>query len=225
MGALALAKVNDSDTNGTLLAGATIFTSATATTVGIFYDDSNDTLQKAGSFVIAKQFSENITETWQKFYLRFRKFLNSTDKIVVKARTEEDEPTEATITYVNTTSFTVLASAFTTNPAVGDEVEILRGVGAGRTAHITAVTGTTTLTCTVDETITGATTQTATGRFQTWKKLGSYNAQTDDFLKLPIDLSLVGSTPWIQFKVWCLWTGKNEIYDTIISSKVNEAIE
>src|SRR3990167_4746508 len=211
--------------NGVLVAGAEYFTTATASSKGVFYDDFANTLQKAGYFVTSKIFSENITETWQKFYLRFRKFLNSTYKVVVKARTEEDEPTEATITYVNTTSFTVLASAFTTNPAVGDEVEVLQGIGAGRTAHITAVTGTTTLTITVDETITGATTQTAIARFQTWKKLGSYNAQTDDFLKLPIDLSLVGSTPWLQIKCWFLWTGKNEIYDNIIASKVQERIE
>lgn len=230
VGALAEVEVIHTDitrgsVNGKILAGVRYYTDATATADGIFYDDSNDTLQKAGSFVTQKIFSDNITDIWQKFYARFRKFLNSTDKVVVKARTEDDVSTEATITYVDTTSFTVLASAFTTNPVAGDEVEILQGVGAGRCAHVTSVAGTTTLTIVVDETITGATTQTAKARFQTWKKLGSYNAQVDDFFKVPIDLSLLGASPWIQFKVWILWTGKNEIYDNIISSKVQEAIE
>lgn len=225
VGAIALVKPDDSDSNGILLAGATIYTTASATKTAIFYNDTNDTLQKAGYFVTSRIFSDNITNAWQKIYARFRRFLNATDKIIIKARTKEDKSTEATITYVNTTSFTVLASAFTTNPVAGDEVEILQGVGAGRTAHITAVAGTTTLTITIDETITGATTQTAKARFQTWVKLGSYNAQNDDFCKFPIQSNQLGSSPWIQFKVWFLWTGENELYDLIIANKVAEAIE
>lgn len=212
--------------NGKILVGADYYTNATTTKSGIFYDDSNDTLQKAGYFVTQKIYSNNITDVWNKIVVRFgRKFLNSTDKVVIKARTEDDTPTEATITYTSTTTFTVLASNFATNPAVGDEVEILQGVGAGRTAHITAVSGTTTLTITVDETITGATTQTSKARFQTWKKVGTYNAQTDDFYKVPFDMSQLGSSPWIQVKVWILWTGKNEIADLIISNKGQELIE
>lgn len=202
--------------NGKILAGADYYTTATVTKSGIFYDDSADTLQKAGYFVTQKIFSPNISDTWQKIYLRFRKFLNATDKFVIKYRTEEDEPSEATITYASTTTFTSSVTGF----AVGDEVEIIQGVGAGRTAHITDITGTT---FTIDETITGATTQTAKARFQSWKKISSYNAQTDDFLKFPITEG--NTSTWIQFKVWILWTGKNEIYDLIISSGVNEAIE
>lgn len=216
--------------NGTYLAGIRYFINATSDGStyydGLFYNDKADTLQKAGSFTTIKLYSPNITDIWQKIYAIFgRRFLNATDKIVIKARNIENESTEATITYVNTTSFTVAASNFTIAPVVGDEVEILQGVGAGRCTHITAVSGTTTLTITVDETITGVTTQTAIARFQTWKKLGSYNAQTDDFSKLPIQSDQLGASTWIQFKVWILWTGKNKLSSLIISSKVNEAIE
>lgn len=213
-------------TNGTFLAGCSYYTSATVTTSGIFFEDSEDLLQKAGYFVTTKIFSSNITEIWQKIYLRFRRFLASTDKIVVKARNIENVPTEATITYTSTTTFTTPTASFTTAPVVGDEVEILQGVGAGRTAHITVITTSApNYAITVDETITGATTQTAKARFQTWKKLGSYNAQTDDFIKLPIPTEMLGASSWIQFKVWVLFTGKNELYDVIISLKPNEKIE
>jgi hypothetical protein len=225
-GAISMAKVSDSTTNGTILTGFSYYSDATTVKHGIFYDDNNDTLQKAGSLIISRIPSENVTDIWQKIYaILGRKFLSATDKIVLKARTEEDEPTEATITYTSTTTFTVAASAFTTAPVEGDEVEILQGVGAGRCAHITAVTGTTTLTITVDETITGATTQTTKARFQTWKKLGSYNAQTDDFFKLPVDQSQLGASPWFQIKAWILWTGKNKLSHLIVSNKVNEKIE
>lgn len=226
IGAIKVAKVNDSTTNGTILAGATIFTNASSTTVGIFYDDSNDTLQKAGSFVTAKTFSKNVTENWNKLVTRFRKFLSSSDKIVVKYRVDEDEPTEATITYTSTTTFTVPTSSFTTAPVVGDEVEILQGVGGGRCAHISAISsGGGNYTVTVDETITGATTQTAKARFQTWRKITSFSGQNDRFKDFPLDNIKCGASPWVQFKIWFLWTGDNELYDLITAESVNQKIE
>lgn len=219
VGALAEAEVLSTDitqgsVNGRYLLGCRYFTTASATLDGIFYDDTNDTLQKAGSFVTSKIFSPNIQDTWQKLTARFRRFLSSNDKIVVKYRTEEDEPTEGAITWASTTTFTSAVTGY----AVGDEVEIIRGVGSGRCAHITDITGTT---YTLDETITGATTQTATARFQKWKKIASYNAQTDEWWPFPLSVSSV----WIQFKVWILWTGKNEIHDLTLSNKASQKIE
>ena len=210
--------------NGRYLVGCDYYTTATVTKSGIFYDDANDTLQKAGTLITAKLFGPNIKEQWQNFYARFRQFLNSTDKIVVKYRVDDNVSSEATITYVNTTSFTVTLASTDATLVVGDEVEFIQGVGSGRTAHITAITGAhaSSQTITVDETITGATTQTAKARFQSWKKIASYSGQADDFFPFP--LSNVAS-PWIQFKVWILWTGKNEIYDFIVANQVNQKIE
>lgn len=229
VGALAEVEVLHADAgtpNGKVLAGCDYYTTATVTKSGIFYADENDTLQKAGVLVTSKIFSQNITDTWKKVYARFRRFLNSTDKIVIKARVEEDEPTEATITYTSTTTFTVPTASFTTAPAVGDEVEIIQGVGSGRTAHITVVTTSApNYAITVDETITGATTQTAKARFQTWVKLGSYNAQTDEFVKYPIQSNQIGASVWVQIKIWFLFTGKNELHDIIVSNSGNELIE
>ena len=103
---------------------------------------------------------------------------------------------------------------------VGDEVEIVQGVGAGRTAHITVISGAhaASQTITVDETITGATTQTAKARFQTWKKIATYNSQSDEMSNFPVP---EGSN-WVQFKIWMLWTGKNEIHDALLINKVRE---
>lgn len=209
--------------NGTFMCSADYYTTATVTTTGIFYDDSNDTLQKAGYFVIPKVLSSQVRDMVKEAVLRFRKHRSANDKIVVKYRTTEDDPVEATITYTSTTTFTVPTSPFTTAPAAGDEIEILQGVGAGRTAHIsgTPTSGGGNYTITVDETITGATTQTAKARFQTWKKLGSYNAQTDDIFEVPISDNSV----WCQIKVWLLWTGVNEIYDLTVGSSANQPIK
>lgn len=212
--------------NGTYLVGAQYYITATSTLYAIFYDDKADTLQKAGSFTTSKIFSSNVTDIFSKIYAVFgRKFLNSGDKMVIKARISENEPVEATITYTSTTTFTVPTSSFSVAPADGDEVEILQGIGAGRTAHIsgTPTSGGGSYTVTVDEVITGATTQTAIARFQTWKKLGAYNTQTDDFFKFPIDIG--NESVWMQFKVWILWTGKDELHSVIISQSPNEKIE
>ena len=229
VGALAEVEVISSDitqgsTNGKILLGCDYYTTATVTKSGVFYDDTNDTLQKAGIFITQKIFSDQITDTWKHIYLRFRRFLNSTDKIVVKYRTEEDEPTEATITYATTTTLTVPTASFTTAPVVGDEIEILQGVGAGRCCHITIIaTNGANYEITVDETITGATTQTAKARFQTWQKIDSYNSQSDEIFPCPITEG--NTSVWVQFKVWILWTGKNELYDCIISNSTNEEID
>lgn len=210
-------------TDGSFLAGVSYYTSATVTTSGIFYNNALDTVQKAGYLVTPKIFSQNLEDSWNKLVVRFRRFLNSTDKIVVKYRTEDDAFTEATITYASTTTFTVTLASTDRALVVGDEVEIVQGVGAGRVAHITVISGAhaASQTITVDETITGATTQTAKARFQTWKKIASYNSQSDEMQNFPVP----EHSAWVQIKVFMIWTGKNEIHDLLLLNKVNRPTE
>lgn len=230
VGALAHVEVVTTDItqgsiNGKLLAGVQYYTDATTTKNGLFYDDSNDTLQKVGIFVTGKIFSSNVKEAWKQTIARIRKFLSSTDRIVVKYQVSDNEPVEATITYTSTTTLTVPTASFSTAPSVGYEIEILQGVGAGRCPHITAIsTSGSNYVITVDETITGATTQTAKGRFQNWKKSVSFSNQTDDIPNFPFPSEL-GASSWVKIKIWCLFTGKNEIYDMIFESNVNKKIE
>ena len=209
--------------DGMFLVGVSYYTTATVTTSGIFYNNDLDTVQNAGYLVTPKIFSQNIEDSWDKLVMRFRRFLNSTDKIVVKYRTEDDAFTEATITYASTTTFTVTLAAADRALVVGDEVEVVQGIGAGRTAHITVISGAhaASQTITVDETITGATTQTAKARFQTWKKIASYNSQSDEMQNFPVP---EGSN-FVQFKIWMLWTGKNEVHDMFLANKVRKPVE
>src|SRR3990167_2100140 len=208
-GALADAKTYSTAANddGRFLVGAQFFSDATTTASGIFIDNSNDTKQKYGYFVTSKILSPNITEHWQRLLVRFRKFLTSTDKIIVKYRVLEETATElATITWVDTDTFT---TATDVSGNVGDEVEILQGTGAGGCAHINSVTGSAPYTVNLDETFTGVTTGTAKARVQSWVKAGSYSGQTKNWEKF----SLEKKEPWIQLKICLLWTGKNEIDD------------
>lgn len=223
-GALYFAKTSatTSTTNGTMLAGATVLTDASTTAANIYYNDSNDTIQKYGYIVTSKIYSRNLTDIWQLVVPRFKKFLNSSDEIVVKVRFDDPAPTEATITWTSTTTFTTTTDISAYNPTTlgyNPEVEVLQGKGSGKCAHITSVANNAgTYTVTVDEAFTGATSGTAKARFQNWKKIGSYTGQTKKFARLPVN----ASDTWIQIKVCLLFTGKDELDDLIVINKAQQ---
>ncbi len=224
----ALAEMNlistSSARNGTYLAGATVYTDATTTLNGIWFDDSNRTYQKAGSIITTKNYSPNVTDTWQSLYYRYRQLISSSDKIVVKYRTVEADPVEFTGTWTSTTTFTTTTdiSSYWTS-GTGGEIEVLQGIGAGRCSHITSIVNNSgTYTVTVDETYTGASNQTFKARAQTWIKLG-LNIQGDKnpyFNNLQIPMS--ATTSWIQFKVWMLFTGRMELEDLQLQNKASQ---
>jgi len=214
--------ITQGSVNGKYLVGAKYFTNATATLNGIFYPDSNDTLQKAGYLVTSKFFSSGITEVWNHIIPRFRKLLSANDKIVVKYRTSENDPSEATITWSNDGN---VFSTTQSGLSVGDEVELLQGIGSGVCAHITRIeTQGSTYFITIDQTVLGISAgTTAKARFQTWKLAGTYSAQTDDHRKFLLDKAGDGS--WVQFKIWVIFHGKDEIYDAFIISKSHQLVQ
>lgn len=209
-----------SNDNGTLFAGAKIYADSSSTIFGIFIDDTNDTVQKYGYIVTPKIFSSNIVETWHRLYIRHKKLLSASDKIVVKYRTSDVAPTEATITWVDTDTFTT-----TTNVSAyiaGDEVEILQGTGSGKCAHISSISvNAGTYTVNLDDTFTGVTTGTAKARFQKWVKIGEQVNQDEHFYPSIIHASDV----WIQFKICMQFTGKNEVYDAILTGQAHQMAE
>jgi hypothetical protein len=123
-----------STTNGDIMIGARYFTDATTTQNAIWINDSKNTLQKAGYFVTPKLFSSDITDAWQKMTMRFKKFLDSSNKAVIKYRTTEQIPFEVTLTWASTTTFNTTTDL---RSYIGYEVEVLNGIGAGKVAHIT----------------------------------------------------------------------------------------
>lgn len=196
--------------NGSLMLGATYFTSSTAAaSSAIFIDDSNDIVQKFSYFVTTWISSANLLEKWRKIAVKYRQLLASTDRITVKYRLREAAPTYITITWVNTTSFTTTTDV---SAMVGYEVEILQGTGSGKCAHITGVTGSGTYTVTIDEAVTGVTTGTAKARTQAWKKLFQVGDQTTESQIR----NLEASSERIQLKVTMLFTGENEFNDLIV---------
>ena len=204
VGALADMKNNDAaGTNGTFFVGATIYTNASSTQAAVFLDDTNDTIQKSGYFVTTWIDSQNVQDIWQKLLVTYKEQLNSTDKIILKYRTTEADPTYISITWVDTDTFT---TATDVTGKEGYEVEIIQGTGSGKTAHITSITGT--YTVNLDDTFTGVTTGTAKARLQAWTKLGEITTQTQEWSQFPIGTK----SPRIQLKCCIISTGKNEIH-------------
>lgn len=216
-----------STSNGSFLAGGAIYTDATTTAKAMIWnDDLNDTLQKASTIVTPFIESSQVEDTFQKIFIKHKRLLNSTDKIVVKCRNVDIASVEATITWTSTTTFTVLNSDVVVSnywtSDTGGEVEITQGLGSGKSAHITnAVLATGTWTVTVDETFTSAT-GTSKARFTNWTKLGTIENQVQQFQEFPI--SADNNSIYIQFKVWFLATGKNEIHSLNIISKTHQSL-
>jgi len=218
----ALAEINLHSTtagrDGTMLAGATIYTDATTTTSAIFYDNSLDTIQKYGYLVTTKIFSGEIEDTWQKFYVRHKKLLDSDDHIVVKYRQDETPPVEATITWTSATTFTTTTDV---SAYANYEVEVIQGKGSGKCSKIVSVTGSGTYTVTTQETFTGATSGTAKARFQFWKEIGKQTSQIQSYLQTSIN----NPSTWIQLKICMQFEGEDEIDDFILTSDTHKAAD
>ena len=189
--------------------------------MGLFTSDELDTSQKWGYFVTSKEFSAGVEDTWSKVYNVYKKLLNSTDKIVVKYRTEEDVPTEATITWSDTDTFT--STTDLSDYEEGDEVQVVQGIGSGKSAHISSISESgCTYTVNLDDTFTGAT-GTAIAKLSKWIKAGEITDEDEKQWKAHT-ITKKNISPWIQLKVAMQFTGKNELYRTRIinSPNVNE---
>ena len=206
---------NPSNDNGTIFAGASVYTNATSTINGIFIDDLNDTVQKNGYLVTPRIYSDAITDSWQKIYIRHKKLLDSSDKIIVKYRTSEVAPTEATITWI--ADDTVTSTTDLSDYVVGDEMEVTQGRGGGKCAHITDISESGgTYTVVLDDTFINVA-STGKARFQKWIKSSITNTQLQSFHEYPIDMI----DTWIQFKICMQFTGENEIDDLVLVNQTH----
>lgn len=231
VGGLAVMNIQSSSAtmNGYLMAGSTYFTNASSTSSGAFIDDTNDTVQKKGYFVMPWTESEEIQDRWNRLWPTFRRFLDSSDSIILKYRLSKEAPTYATITWTSTTSFTTTTDVTAYGPTatgfngtVGGEVEVIQGTGSGTCSHITGVTNNAgTYTVTLDNVVTGVTNGTAKARFQKWiKALPEVTGQIRSWAQVPMTAP---ADSRIQIKGCLTFTGNGEFYRMPIFS--NEDIK
>jgi len=196
------ALIETREDKGKILAGAELYIDAGTTkleTIMALVAESN----QRGYFITPQIHSTSIRSFWQRLNLAFKKFENTTDKIIVKYRIEKDKnfigtngiANSFTITWSDTDTFTstgaVLAYA-----EVGDEIEITTGKGAGACAHISSISEAGgTYTVNLDETIPNAS-GTAYASIQNWIKLGEIS---DNSLQKTL-FKITKRSKWIQFK-------------------------
>lgn len=221
VGALKISNLSTTSNLGKsdILAGVSYYTDATTEKSAIFIDSpagaaTDYEAQKRGYFVTTWFESSEITETFTRLWTTFKKFLNSTDKMIFKYRLDDVEPIEATITWTSTTTFTT-----TTNISAyaGYEAEIIQGTGSGACTNISTVTESGgTYTATIDTAVTGVT-GTAKARFQKWIKLGEITGQVLSYGEIPI----VATDNRIQIKGILEWTGDNEFHKLCVVGTEN----
>lgn len=224
----ALSDVNYPSTNasrnGTLMAGAKYYTSASAVSYAIFIDDSNNTVQKKGYFVTTWFNSEQIEDKWTRLWEVHRRFLQSTDSIVYKYRLNEEDPLYADITWINTTSFSTATdpsaygpTATGFNGTIGGEVEGIQGQGSGHCAHITSITGPSggLYTVTIDTALPSVSVITARVRFQKWVKLFP---EVTGQVKSWEQMAIGGNNTRVQIKGYLTFQGDDEFQKLAIFS-------
>jgi hypothetical protein len=160
--------------------------------------------ENRGYFITPKFESENITDVFNKVVTKWSRALNPDDKIVIKYRTTDNnlqdyrKYTVESITWTDSNTFTTTMDL--SDVAVGDEVEIVAGMGAGYLAHITAISENSgTYTVDIDETIQNiSANDKATAVFGNWKKLIEIDATSSINYK---DIALNVEGTWLQLKV------------------------
>jgi len=180
-------------------------------------DNTLDDIKKSSYIITQWLESSQVEDVWKNIIVKYRKFLETTDKIKVKYRTVKQEYSLIGYLWTSTTTFTVINSVFSdiTNYGVGDEIEIMGGYGAGLCVNITNVVnnGTTTV-VTIDEAITSAT-GSGIGKFQHWIKLQEIQNNVQ-FAQLP--LPQYNKDTQIQFKIIMETTGESELHELIVVS-------
>jgi hypothetical protein len=197
----------------TLICGVDFIDKDGETVSGIFVDDPKDTIQKYGYFVTTWIESQQLRDVWQKAFVKVKKFLSDTDKIVLKYRTGEQEPVYVDITWISETQFTTTTNILAKE---GQEVEIIQGTGGGKTAHITQIDWDNVVyTVSLDDSFSGAD-GVGKARIQNWIKASTFSNQSSEDCEF-----VIGHTSSrIQVKVCMQFTGDNTFRELAIISDV-----
>jgi len=214
---------NASNFDASIMFGANIDDETDAGINAIFIDEIIPTQAQSGYLVTPWLESNQVTDVWNKIILKYRKFLGDNAKIVVKYRTVKDIPVVfQNIVWDSATAFTG-TSAGLANIAVGDEIEVLTGHGAGKVAHVLTNTfATPNYTLTFDDSFPGV----ATGdisdiRFQTWKKLPPITATYEQSAELTVPQ--YNKDTQIQFKVVMEWeNADNELREMLVINNAEQ---
>jgi hypothetical protein len=171
--------------------------------------------ENRGSMLMQKLFSPTVTSSWQKLIVKAQNIVTDLDKVLLKARVEEDSNMPIFVTSDDDRAQWTSATTFTTTAdleyaQVGYEIEFIRGYASGYLAHITDITEDAgTYTVTIDETIknydAGVTLQSefVVDNFLKVKTSEDTDSPNEDSNKNYIEFTfgdMFQASKWIQFK-------------------------
>ena len=188
---------------GRFLAGCGVYSDNALTLIqSIIASKVDETTDNKGYFITPQIQASSVRAFWKRLNLAFKKLENSTDRIIVKYRTEiglargsDGRMTSFALTWVDTDTFTSASNL--SNILAGDEVEIIVGKGAGALAHVSSISySDPTYTVNLDEAIPNVSGD-AYMVFNRWTKLGTISSQT-----IAKQLYKIAKrSKWVQFKV------------------------
>jgi hypothetical protein len=162
--------------------------------------------RNAGYFVTSKIRSAKIQDAFQKLLQFFEGLRLASDQIVVKYKTTKKPYAPlfftGSATWTSATTFTVDTTKKDFKAvAVGNEIEIVEGAGAGYSAHITAIDDTSSVyVVTIDETM-----PISSGSFDfiadNWRKLPLTTTENADAADGLAETPVGTKAHWVQFKV------------------------
>jgi len=188
--------------DGRYLAGARVYTTGSDNIYALFASKEYSSVDNRGYLITSKLVSGDIRSFWQRMKINMRPLENSTDKVVIKYRTEDNQYVDDVVnnnffvTWTDTDTFTS-TDAFLAHVSVGDEIEIIRGTGAGATAHVSSISlAGSTYTVNLDEAIPNVSSN-SKARFTNFRKLEVISGIGTDYDVV----SLIKRSAWIQFKI------------------------
>lgn len=179
--------------SGKFLVGGRLYVNSSTQKYVICTSKEEATATHRGYFITPKIPTSAMREFWKDINLLFQKLEDSADRVLIKYKIADSStvPLVKSITWVDTTSFTVVSA---TGLSEGDEVFVLRGPFPSFSAHITDITGNT---ITIDTATPASSTAVGSALFDNWTDLGTISDQTIQ-KKL---FSLIKVSTFVQFKV------------------------
>jgi len=205
---------------GTYLAGFAYYTDSGSTSRnGIFHDDLTTTTNRRGILTIPWIDSSQVADTFQKTIYRFRNLVSGS-KIIGKFRTDKSAtlPFVAAITWTHDNSFISTDSNWQ-YASVGDEVEVVQGVGASTTGHITQINSSGgTYTVIVDDSSMNIPSGSALVKVNNYRKMGEIT-QLNSSSQI---LAIIRNDNSVQIKTELRDEGGMELNDLTITSKTQQ---
>lgn len=173
----------------------------------------SETSNTVGSITTAWLESQNVEDVFKSIVAKYKLFDNNNDKIKIRYRTTKTVYKNIGMTWTSSNTFTSTTASLA-DYAIGDEIFIKYGVGAGKYALITNITySAPTYTVTIDENITGAT-GFAECQVQKWNVLSPNITKAKQFQVKT--LPSANKDIMIQFRIIFDWKRSNEFNELMV---------